>query len=214
MRHSLYAEVPHHPVEPVESTRLPRSQVSEFEYITVLFSIILGLAVTQLLSGFARLLRDGHSLLPAWWIFVLIATLLLTDFQVWWVSFIWRGLPQWTFFSYAAFMILPMLLYLMAYLVLPNDLRLDGRELAQEFIARRKPFYACLVLVPLASFFQQRMLSGHPPGIDLDTGFRLLLLALAFPGFLSRRTRVQAAVATLALLTMAAYVSLLFVRLR
>lgn len=173
-----------------------------------------GLAVTQLLSGFARLLRDGRALLPAWWIFVLIATLLLTNFQGWWVSFIWRHVPQWTFFSYAAFMILPMLLYLMAYLVLPDDLRLDGHELAHEFIDRRKPFYGCLMLVPLASFFQQRMLTGHLPGVDMDLGFRLLLLTLAFPGFFSRRTAVQATVATISLLAMIAYVTLLFVRLR
>ena len=32
--------------------------MDEFEYITLLLSIILGLGVTQLLSGFARLLQQ------------------------------------------------------------------------------------------------------------------------------------------------------------
>lgn len=188
--------------------------MSEFEYISVLLSIILGLGVTQLLSGLARLLRDGHALAPAWWIFAMIATLLLADLQIWWVSFDWRHLPQWTFFGYAAFMILPVLMYLLAYLVLPDNLHLDGHELVREFINHRRPFYACLALVPLASFFQERLLTGHLPGLNLDTGFRLLFLVIAVPGFLSRRIAVQATVASLALLNMATYTSLLFVQMR
>ncbi len=188
--------------------------MSEFEYITVLLSIILGLAVTQLLAGLARLVRDGRALAPAWWIFVIIATLLLANLQIWWVSYEWRYVSEWTFFSYAAFMILPVLMYLLAYLLLPDDLHLTGRELAREFIAHRKPFYACLALVPLASFLQERLLTGHPPELGVDTGFRLVFLVIAVPGFLSRRVAVQATVAVLALLTMATYTSLLFLHMR
>lgn len=188
--------------------------MSEFEYITVLLSIILGLAVTQLLSGFARLLRDGRALAPAWWVIAIIAALLLSDFQIWWVSYIWQDVVRhWLFYDYAAFMVLPMLMYLLAYLVLPNDLRLDGHELAREFIERRKPFYVCLALVPLSSFCQQWLLSGHPPRLDLDTGFRLVLLVLSIPGFLSRRNAVQATLAVIALLNIIGYVSLTFTRL-
>lgn len=188
--------------------------MSEFEYITVLLSIILGLAVTQLLAGVARLLRDGRALVPAWWIFVIIATLLLANLEVWWVSYQWRQLPEWTFFAYAAFMILPVLMYLLAYLLLPDNLHLTGHELVREFIEHRRPFYACLGLVPLASFLQERLFTGHPPTLGLDTGFRLVFVALAVPGFLSRRTGVQACVALLSLLNMATYTSLLFVQMR
>src|SRR5690606_16556165 len=67
-----------------------REPMDEFEYITVLLSIILGLGVTQLLSGFARLLRDGRSLARAWWVIVIVLNLLIAILQVWWVSFIWR----------------------------------------------------------------------------------------------------------------------------
>jgi hypothetical protein len=61
--------------------------MSDFEYIAVLLSIILGLGITQLLSGIARLVRDGRALAPAWWIMVIVAVLLVMHFQVWWVSF-------------------------------------------------------------------------------------------------------------------------------
>lgn len=188
--------------------------MSEFEYITVLVSIVIGLGVTQLLSGIARLVRDGRALAPAWWVIVVVATLLLGNFEVWWVSFGWRHLADWTFFSYLAFMILPVLLYLLAYLVLPADLHLGGTELAQEFIRKRKPFYTIVALIPLASFFQQWMFNHSPPPADLDTGLRLLWLVVATPGFVSSRVRVQAAVAVLGLALMLVYIELLFVRVR
>lgn len=187
--------------------------MNDFEYIAVLLSIILGLGITQLLTGIARLVRDGRSLAPAWWVMVIVAMLLLAHFQVWWVSFQWRHVAAWTFLSYVALMILPMLLYLAAYLVLPGDLRLDGKELVREFIERRRPFYAIIALVPLASFFQQYV-QGLPLLLDVDTAVRVSWLALAVPGFLSRRVAVQAALAVTDLVVFVVYISLLFARMR
>jgi len=187
--------------------------MSEFEYISVLLSIIIGLAVTQLLSGIARLVRDGRSLAPAWWIIALVATLLLGSLQVWWTSFQWRRFEGWTFFSYAAFMLLPSMLYLLCYLVLPADLHLDGKTLVREFIARRQPFYVLLGMIPLASYFQQWMLIGEVSLHDTDTLLRLLWIVIAVPGFVSSRIAVQALVASAALVHMLVYISLLFVRL-
>jgi hypothetical protein len=188
--------------------------VSEFEYISVLLSIVIGLGITQLLSGVARLVRDGRALAPAWWVVVLVATLLLANLQVWWVCFQWRHVQDWTFSSYVAFMFLPVLLYLLAYLILPADLHLDGSELTREFIEKRKPFYTMVALIPLASFLQQWMLTQVVPALDLDTGMRLLWLVLAVPGFLSRRIGVQAGVAVASLILMLTYTDLLFMRLR
>ena len=84
---------------------------------------------------------------------------------------------------------------------------------AREFIARRRPFYALLGLIPLASYFQQWMLIGEVSLHDTDTLLRLLWIVIAVPGFLSSRVAVQALVASAALLHMLVYISLLFVRL-
>ena len=188
--------------------------MSEFEYISVLLSIVIGLGITQLLSGIARLVRDGRALAPAWWVIVLVATLLVANLQVWWVSFHWRGITDWTFFSYIAFMILPILLYLLAYLILPADLHLDGAELARAFIDKRKPFYAMVALIPIASLLQQWMLTDMIPPADADACMRLLWLVLAVPGFLSRRIGTQALLAVLSLTLMLTYSATLFLRLR
>lgn len=187
--------------------------MSDFTYIAVLLSIVLGLGIAQLLAGIARLVRDGHRLWPAWWVMVMVAMLLLADFQVWWVSFGWRNIETWTFLSYIAFMLLPMLLYLLSYLILPADLRLDGRELAREFVDRRRAFYTIMALIPPASFFQQHLLGARIP-LDFDTDVRILWFVLAAPGFFSRRTAVQAAVAVTYFALIVVYIALLFMHLR
>lgn len=187
--------------------------MSDFEYISVLLSIILGLGIAQLLSGIARLVRDGRRLWPAWWVMVNVATLLLAHFQVWWVSFDWRHLPTWNFLSYFAFMILPMLLYLLAYLIFPPDLRIDGSELAHEFVDQRRAFFGILMLVPVASFLQQHLFGAAIP-LNFDTGVRLFWLMLAIPGFLSRRVAIQATLAVTYFTLMVVYIAVLFMQLR
>jgi hypothetical protein len=187
--------------------------VDEFEYITVLLSILIGLGISQLLGGIARLVRDGRALAPAWWVLLVVSTLLVAHVQVWWVSFGWRHVAEWTFFSYLAFLVVPVLLYLLAFLVLPPDLHVDGKGLAQEFIRRRRPFYTIVALIPPASFLQQWMLAGGTPPLDIDTGIRLAWLAMAIPGIISPRVRVQATLAAAYLVLMIVYISLLFVRI-
>jgi len=61
--------------------------VTPFEYLSVLVSIIVGLALTQLLSGAARLIQlrrrvPMHATTLLW-----MAMLFLIDIQVWWVAF-------------------------------------------------------------------------------------------------------------------------------
>jgi hypothetical protein len=132
---------------------------------------------------------------------------------VWWISFAWRNVVDWTFFSYVAFMIQPVLLYLLAYLILPADLHLNGSELTREFIAKRKPFYTLVAMVSMATFLQQWMLAHVPPQPDLDTGLRLLWLVFAIPGFLSRNVAVQATLAVADFILLVVYINLLFVRI-
>ncbi|MEO8459823.1 MAG: hypothetical protein ABI451_04785 [Dokdonella sp.] len=188
--------------------------MTRFEYFSVLLSIIIGLGLAQLLSGIARLVRDGRSLAPAWWVMCVIATLVLAHLQIWWVCYGLRELPEWTFFSYAAFMIVPSLLYILTYLVLPVDLHLNGHELAQAFIAKRKVFFGILGLLVFSTFFQQWMLTGETPKADLDAGLRVIWLLIAVPAFLSPRILVQAIAALASLIVMMLYINLLFVQMR
>ncbi|RYD14165.1 MAG: hypothetical protein EOP90_14280 [Lysobacteraceae bacterium] len=185
-----------------------------FEYITVLLSIILGVGVAQLLPGSARLLRDGRSLASAWWVIVIVLNLLIGMLQVWWVSFIWRGvegmdLRRLRRVHGAAHPAQPARVLGAAFGPAPRRrcARARLRRAAAAVLRDHRTF-------PSASFVQQWLLDGNRPAMDLDSMLRLLWIVLAVPGFCSRRIAVQAGVAALSLVLMLACIYLLFLRIR
>src|SRR6476646_5129054 len=91
-----------------------------FGYLSVLISIVLGLAITELLQGVRSLLlaRDrvrmfGPTL--AW-----AGLLLLIDTQAWWAMFGMRLRPAWRFADFGMVLLETVLLYLLAGLVFPH----------------------------------------------------------------------------------------------
>lgn len=75
--------------------------MDQFSYLAVLLSIILGLAVTQVLTGFRGLLQSRTTVRLYWpplaWAFLL----LLVFVQSWWPMFGLREQAEWTFAGFA-----------------------------------------------------------------------------------------------------------------
>ena len=94
--------------------------MDQFNYLAVLISIILGLGITQLLSGFGRWIEHRASFrayAPAiCWAFVL----LVIQVQCWWSMFGLREQADWTFLKFMAVLMQPIVLYLQAIVVLPG----------------------------------------------------------------------------------------------
>jgi len=71
--------------------------MDEFSYLSVLLSIILGLAVTEVLQGFRRLLQSRARVRLYWptitWAFLLFVIYV----QSWWAMFGLREHHDWTF---------------------------------------------------------------------------------------------------------------------
>jgi hypothetical protein len=74
-----------------------------FTYITVLLSIVLGLAITQVLLGFRGLIltRAKVKLYTPTLIWAVIE--LLVPIQAWWADFTMREHPNWTFLALLLF---------------------------------------------------------------------------------------------------------------
>jgi hypothetical protein len=76
---------------------LPQSNPDLYQHVRVVISIIVGLCITTLLSGFARFVqhpkREKVSILHLGW----AASLLLSIIHFWWWEFRLALVPQWTF---------------------------------------------------------------------------------------------------------------------
>ena len=83
-----------------------------FSYLSVLLSIILGLAITQVLQGFRGLML-ARSRVQAYWPSVAWAILLLViDVQAWWAMYELRFRHDWSFLGFAVVLAQTVPLYL------------------------------------------------------------------------------------------------------
>jgi hypothetical protein len=121
--------------------------MTPFEYLSVLISIVIGLAITQLLSGTARLIQVRARVRPHATTLLWMATLFLLDTQIWWAAFERRDISEWNFFLFLFYLLQPTLAFLLSYLVLPELGDEDEIDLPANFAGNRPWFFALLALV-------------------------------------------------------------------
>jgi hypothetical protein len=71
--------------------------MDEFSYLSVLISVILGLAVTQILKGFRGILLSRARIRVYWPVLAWAGLLLLVCTQHWWAMFGMRHRHDWAF---------------------------------------------------------------------------------------------------------------------
>ena len=183
-----------------------------FSYLSVLLSIILGLAITQVLQGYrALLLARGRVKLSA---SVLIWSILILLFaaQAWWASFDLRERTEWDFLSFAVILLQMILLYMLAALVFP-DVGSGGMvDLEEHSDKHRRAFFGFLIAMLVTSVAKTVILDDRLPS-PTNLGFHLLLTGIAIVGMIWRNHRLQLALAVGAVVGFLAYVGILFARL-
>jgi len=75
--------------------------VDAFSYLSVLLSIILGLAITQVLKGFRGLMQSRARLRMYWPTVVWSVLVLVIAVQSWWAMFDLRDHHDWTFLEFS-----------------------------------------------------------------------------------------------------------------
>ena len=183
-----------------------------FEYLSVLISIVLGLALTQLLTGVGRLIQARSRVRPYWPALVWAGSLLLIIVQSWWAMFDLRDHESWTFLSFTLILLHPTFLYLMSVLALPGD-DAEVIDLKANYYAQAPWFFGSAVVVILLSLLRSVVLDGAFE-FTLDQLMQLIFLAVSVGGIFVRREAYHRVVAPLAAAGFLLYVGLLFFQLR
>lgn len=184
-----------------------------FSYLSVLLSIILGLAITQILQGFRDLMRARTRLRMYWPSLWWAGLLLVICVQEWWAMFSWRAYQPWTFQGFAVMLAQTIATYLAAALVLPELKDAEPVDLRAYYYANHRWFFAMLALAVVISIVKDAALNGSLPE-PLNLGAQLAFIGIAAFAGLSRNERVHKALAPLAGLLFAAYIAVLFAKLK
>jgi hypothetical protein len=183
-----------------------------FSYLSVLLSVILGLAIQQVLQGYRELALSRRQI--GWYAPPLIwsVLILLMVAQHWWSCFGLASRADWTFATFATILVQTSFFYMMAAVVLP-DIPPDRPTDLKAHYYREAPVFFGLGVATIAwSAFREYMLKGElPQGLNL--GFHIVFLAMSLIAAFSKRHRLHEAFACAMAVLFTAYIALLFAKL-
>jgi hypothetical protein len=187
--------------------------VTAFDYLSVLLSIVLGLALTQLLTGVARLIkaRDRVRLYspPIVWMAILFVVIV----QSWWAMFSLREHNEWTILGFLVVMVHPVVLFLMVELLMPEVNQQQDVDLANAYERQAPLFFSAILVLMISSLLRPVVLSGKLAE-PLDVIMQAVFFALSAVAIFWRSNLYHRVLAPLTALLVVTYIALLFLDLR
>ena len=183
-----------------------------FSYLSVLISLILGLAITQVLKGI-RGLMQARSRLQMYWPAVVWAILIIVmSVQSWWAMFGLRSHLDWTFVEFSVVLLQTIVMYLLAALVLPDIFGEAPVDLREHYYGHRRWFFSLLIVLIATSLLKELVLEGKLQE-STDLAFHLLFAASGLSGVLIARPRYHEFLAVSGVLLIGSYIAVLFTHL-
>lgn len=183
-----------------------------FSYLSVLLSVILGLAITQVLQGYRALALNRRQVKLYWPSLAWSGIILAMAAQHWWASFSLAGRAEWSFAAFAAILIQTALMYMMAALVLPDIPADQPIDLKVHFYRERRVLFAVAAAAIGWSVVREVALEGRLPE-PANLAFHLVFIAMSLIAMLSPREPLQKLFAATSAVIFAVYIALLFARL-
>lgn len=186
--------------------------MTDFEYLSVLISIILGLGITNILGGLGGIVRNRHRTKLYSPVVITLVTLFLIHVQTWWTMFGLRGIRHWTILEFFVVLMQPTFLYLASAMLVP-DFNGEGEiDLRTQYRRERVWFFGCMLLLIVNSLMRPVILDGRltKPADLIGHG---VFLAAVIVGLSTDNDRVHKLVAPFILLFFVTYVATLFLQL-
>jgi hypothetical protein len=157
-----------------------------FEYLMVMVSIVLALALAQLLRGITEIVTNPNR----YWIHTAwVAMMMLFVVQYWWAYWDFSAVSSWTLLRFVYVLLAPVLLFLSTYLLLPVY-RPKDPDWQVHFFSIRFWLFLTLIAASLVGTLGSWVLLGasllHPYRV-----FQAMMLALLVVGLISKKHRVH-----------------------
>ena len=183
-----------------------------FSYLSVLLSIILGLAVTQVLTGFRGLLHSRVRVRIFWPTIAWACMALVICAQTWWAMFDLRAYQTWTFAGFAVVLLHLICLYMLCGLVLPDFPGDQPIDLRAFYFAQHRWVGGLIVLTLCVSLAKDVVLNGRLPH-PLNVAFHVIFIVAAAISAITRAEWYHKGLIVVMAALYALYIGLLFTRL-
>ena len=183
--------------------------MESFNYLSVLISIILGLAIAQVLQGIRGLVLTRSKVKRYTPTIIWTGMALLIAIQSWWASFSMHQQANWNFLALLIIVLQATCVYMVAALVLPDAKGDNAVDLREHYFAHRHWFFGAVLAGIVFSLLKELVLYGRLPR-PLDLGFQVAFGVIAVIAMLQRREWLHKVLAPVSVVLFLLYIGLIF----
>ena len=183
-----------------------------FGYISVIFSVVIGLGLSQLLTGVVELFKMRRRVRFYWVQLLWVAQTFVGHIFLWWTMWNLRLLREWNFFSFLLILLGPMLLYVAASLLIPKVEPGESVDLREYFYENRPAYFGVSAAFTALMSAENWLLTGRHSPLPVTLVFALWFVLLCASAVV-RSPRFHAAVALLSVLLFLLFIVLFGLRL-
>jgi hypothetical protein len=186
--------------------------MNAFDYLTILVSIVLGLAMANVLTRLAAVITARERVDFYWPPLAWAVWLFFISVQHWWAQWSVRHTRQWTFDTFWLELLVPVDLFLLSALVLPQHDAEGAVDLGHWYFRNRAWFFTIMFFLPALSIAEELERTGQIAS-RLNLAFLIAFEVVIVLAYLLRSRRIQEWITALAMVMTIAYVGLLFLAL-
>ncbi|MFN3840507.1 MAG: hypothetical protein ACK4RF_07350 [Cyclobacteriaceae bacterium] len=157
--------------------------MTPFEYVIVLISIIIGLGITVILNGIARLIRNWRSVKVFWPYLIWIVLVFVMHIHEWWIMYDWRTIQSWSLLTFLFILLYPVLLFILANLLFPKKGGKKETDLKRYYFIMYPKFFLSALLLIATAIFTDVLIAGLPVR---DQVVKILLFGILLVATLTR----------------------------
>ena len=184
-----------------------------FAYLSVLLSIILGLAMAEILQGYRALLLARGSVKvyapPLIW----SGIMLVLAIHFWWASFGLANRKDWDFTAFSAVLMQTVMLFMGAALLLPHKKQGEAIDLKAHYYSEAGPFFSFGLLFIVFGFIKDWLLDRHILNGGMPMFFFLFFISVTILALIVRKPRVHEIIAPIMAFTVAVFIGMMFAKL-
>jgi hypothetical protein len=151
--------------------------MTPFEYVSVLISIVLGLGITQIVTGIADIIHRWEKAKLYWPHLFWIVLVFFLHLQEWWLLFELRTVTEWRIPTFFLTILYPINLFILARVLFPGDQ--SETDLRTFYHSNYRKFFLLVAVLAFISFIDNIFIHNFPLS---DSAVPIILMAFMIWG--------------------------------
>ena len=134
--------------------------MTPFEFVIVLISIILGLGITQIMSGIADQIHQWDKVKLYWPHMLWVVLVFVLHVQQWWLTYELRVITSWQLPFFLFEILYPINLFILARILFPSAGEETFHDLKKFYFQNYRKFFVMVIILSALSAIENMVISG------------------------------------------------------